>query len=232
MVIEVRQTALIHELKTQIESAGANREVVIGRGTASRPVTWDGVTQVRSVNLDGFALVERLETSDFYVVAQPGLRLSELHRLLSSKSLKFPFLKADANGTVGGMAASGQIFDGTGWYDISRWVLSVEVLLADGSVSRTGAVTYKSVAGYDLPRLFCGSFGTLGIFTEIGLRLYPESASPFGKNLLPVRQRIPKLAPFPEAPLPSSAAGKIAFKLKQALDPSGIFPMLVGWNEI
>jgi FAD/FMN-containing dehydrogenase len=186
---------------------------------------------LRSISLAEFDNVERLEPQDFYIVTQPGLTLQNLQEILNSRGLKFPFLTSYSPGTVGGMTASGQLFDGTSWYDISRWVLAVEVFLADGSISRSGAVTYKSVAGYDLTRLFCASFGTLGIITEVSLRLYPASAQVFGKNLSPVKQRIPKMLPLAEAPVPKSTTEKMSYRLKQVLDPRGQFPIITGWND-
>lgn len=230
MPIEVRQHEIARYVREQLATVGDRGDVALAFGSGSRDYIWTGDKPLHRISLADYDSVERLEPQDFFIVLQPGVRLGKLHTLLEAENLKFPFLTKDSIGTAGGMAASGKLYDGELWYDITRWVLAVEVILADGTVSRSGAVTYKSVAGYDLPRLFSSSFGTLGVVSEISLRLYPLSARAYGKNLFPVRQRIPEFSPLGTAVEPQSAAGKIAFRLKQALDPAGIFPIITGWN--
>ena len=100
--------------------------------------------------------------------------------------------------------------------------------MPNGDIIKTGAVTYKSVAGYDLPKLFCGSFGTLGFIVEAALRLYPEKFAPFGKDLLPVARKSPMLGDIPAKPANRSA--EIALRIKQAFDPEQVFPTICGWN--
>ncbi len=230
MVVELRQKQLADELTGEIEKAAARNEILLPVGTGSHQISWESRREPRRLNLAAYSRIERLAREDFYIVAQPGVKLAELHELLKQESLRFPFLTAGCSGTIGGMVASGRLRAGEQWCDISRWVLSVEVLLADGSVSRSGAVTYKSVAGYDLPRLFSGSYGTLGVIIEASLRLYPESARAYGKNLEPVRGRIPRLTTAREILPATTVAAKIGRKLKEGLDPQGIFPVIAGWK--
>ncbi len=129
------------------------------------------------------------------------------------------------------MVSTGQLLTGPGCYNVSRWVLALRVATADGQIISTGAVTYKSVAGYDLPKLFCGSFGTLGIILEASLRLYPRSARPYGKDLEPIAPRIPLLRRTGTGPQAASAAAAVSQRIKQAFDPQGIFPAISGWNS-
>lgn len=203
---------------------------MVARGTNSRFLAPHTDRPVTVLNLQSIARVERLEPADYYVTCQAGLRLAQLHYILNEMNLHFPFLSGESSGTVGGMVASGQINGIGGSFGISRWVLAVRVILANGEVISTGAVTYKSVAGYDLPKLFCGSFGTLGAITSVSLRLYPIGSGPFGKDLLPVSPRMPILTDIGKVSVPQNRANEIALRIKKALDPKGLFPAISGWN--
>ncbi len=172
--------------------------------------------------------VQRFEPADYYITCQAGLPLADLYRLLNEKKLHFPFLESGTAGTVGGMVASGQLLSAGNCFNISRWILALKVAMPNGDIIKTGAVTYKSVVGYDLPKLFCGSFGTLGIIVEAALRLYPEKFAPFGKDLLPVTRKSPILGDVPAKP--ANRSGEIALRIKQAFDPEHVFPSICGWN--
>ncbi|MCC6962221.1 MAG: FAD-binding oxidoreductase [candidate division Zixibacteria bacterium] len=206
--------------------------LLITSGTNSHNVSI-AVADRQLVRLSTSALVGivRLERADYYVTCRAGMKLAELYAELAQHGLFVPFLEISATGTVGGVVATGQIANGTEWYNISRWVLALSVVTADGALVKTGAITYKSVAGYDLPKLFCGSFGTLGVIAEVSLRLYPRGARPYGKDLLPVAQRIPRLAPLEGLKPAGDKAGEIARRIKTEFDPRGIFPAISGWNS-
>ncbi|PVI00773.1 D-lactate dehydrogenase [Periconia macrospinosa] len=130
------------------------------------------------IDFKDMAKIWDLHETDMDVTVQPGVGWMQLNAELAGKGFFFPPDPAP-DARIGGMIAMG--CSGTNAYrygTMKDWVVSLTVVLADGTIVKTGNRPRKSSAGYDLTHLIVGSEGTLGIVTEAVLRLTPIPKNP------------------------------------------------------
>ena len=118
------------------------------------------------------------EPADLIAVAQAGVTLAAFNKKLSENGQWLPLDPPDdGRATLGGIVATG--LGGAQQFGYGRprgSVIGMTVVLADGSIIKAGGRVVKNVAGYDLCKLFTGSYGTLGVITEITFKLRPRPA--------------------------------------------------------
>jgi glycolate oxidase len=177
-LVRVRSTA---EVSTVMRLASQHRVPVVPQG--ARTGLAGGANAVDGcllLSLERMDQILAIDSGEQIAVVQPGVVNSTLSAAVAEQGLYYPPDPASwESSTIGGNVATNAGGLCCVKYGVTGdWVRALEVVLADGSVLRTGRATAKGVAGYDLTHLFVGSEGTLGVVTEATLALRPQASTP------------------------------------------------------
>ncbi len=164
------------EVSQVLKLASEHGVPVVARGSgtglsgAAVPVA-DGIL----LAFDRMKRIREIDTENQVAVVQPGVTLEQLNGELSPLGLIYPVSPGEQSGSLGGNVATNAGGMRAVRYGVTRHhVLGLEVVLADGTVLRTGGKFVKSSSGYDLTQLLIGSEGTLAITTEVTVKVQPR----------------------------------------------------------
>jgi glycolate oxidase FAD binding subunit len=221
----VVEPATVEEAAEAMRALAGDRLAVafVGGGTdldlGAPPARLDAVLRTR-----GLANVREHAPSDQIVAVGGGMTVATLQRHLAPHHQRLALdPPAPERATIGGVLAANAFGPRRTRYGAVRdLVIGVTLVRADGVVARGGGKVVKNVAGFDLPRLLCGSLGTLGLVAEVVLRLHPlpEASSTVlleGLAASDVWETIPvlrSLAIEPAAAAAWGAAGKLSLALR------------------
>lgn len=173
----VARPASTEEVSAVLRTAAELGLRVVARGTGSRLAWGLAPTDLDLiVDVSKMAAVLAHTAGDLVVTVQSGLRMTDLQEALAAHRQRLALDGSDTlSGTVGGTIATATAGPSRYRYGSVRDLLiGITVVLADGTVARSGGTVVKNVAGYDLGKVYTGSLGTLGVITEAVWRLHPS----------------------------------------------------------
>jgi FAD/FMN-containing dehydrogenase len=196
---------------------------ISGFGNIINPVG-DNFKKMLVIKADRLNHIIEINPNDFYMTIGAGYPLIEINHILNKQGLWFPFGDTLYPGSFGGALAAGlSASDGVHDIPLMRSLLSLTAVLPDGNIVKPGAVTFKSVSGYDISRIFFNSWGLLGIIIRLSFRILPlskKSGSPHLTLRLPDYKRFKKELEG-EKPL-----GKMCREIKKEYDPANLIPVI------
>ncbi len=157
-----------------LDTASEDRQAVLFRGGGAHQGYGYRVAADLIVSTDRLDRIVDWAPEDLTAVVEAGVRVADLEAQLAAQGQTAVFPETPGDATVGGVVAAGI----SGWrrlrYGPTRdRILEVVVATGDGRAVRGGGRVVKNVTGYDLPRLATGSFGSLGLITQVALKLWP-----------------------------------------------------------
>ena len=165
------------EISAIMRVAHANRIPVVTRGSATNlsggtvPTREGGIV----ISLNRMSKIIEIDQENLTATVEAGVITAKLHGAVEALGLFYPPDPGSmATSTIGGnLAMNAGGLRGLKYGVTKDYIMGLEIVLADGRILRTGGKNVKDVAGYDLVKLFCGAEGTLGIVTEVLVKLLP-----------------------------------------------------------
>ena len=175
MSVATQAPASREELRSALAAAGEAGTPVRFRGAGTKsgwaPPAPDGTVELSTA---GLAQIVEHNAGDLTAVLEAGVPLAEAQALFAKEGQRLALDPPDGGATIGGVVATGDTGPLRGRYGGPRdLVVGMRVALSDGTLAKSGGKVIKNVAGYDIAKLFGGSFGTLGAIVEVSVRLHP-----------------------------------------------------------
>ena len=202
----------LQSLRAQILDAAATRTPLDIRGHGSKAAWRPELVraEVRVLDVTPLAGISAYEPTELVVTARAGTPLVELEAALAAQGqcLAFEPPRLGGRGTVGGMVASGLAGPSRASVGSVRdFVLGATMLNGRGELLSFGGQVMKNVAGYDVPRLLAGSWGTLGVLCDVSLKVLPRPvATETLRFTLSAPDALAKLTTWSRQPLPLNAS--------------------------
>ncbi|MFH1688280.1 MAG: FAD-binding oxidoreductase [bacterium] len=179
-----------------------------------------------TVCTDRLNSVIEVSSQDLFVTVGAGFPLRELNHHLAPHNLFIPHAYLPYVGSVGGALATGLRAE-LGGHEIplKRFFLKAEIVTPQGEVITPGSVCFKSVSGYDVVKVFAGSWGVLGLIATASLRTIPDSARHEYDDMI---QMAPNREAFLAGLIKSNVTTDAVYsrKIKQKFDPNVILPVV------
>ncbi len=163
---------------------------------------------------------------DYYIKIGAGFPLSEINTILKDKNLWLPHAHLPFAGSVGGAVAGGlnSMYE-THELPLKKYLIKAEIVTPEGEIIEPGSVSFKSVSGYDIVKIYCGSWGLLGMVVSATFRIMPTEGSEEYQEITMQKWSREKLVDS----LAESNTTNDAFyskKIKLKFDPNNILPVL------
>lgn len=163
------------QLPQVIREANSNKWRVLPCGSGSK-LSWGGLVKGVDVVVSTQRLNQLIDhaVGDLTVTAEAGMKFSELQGILAKANQFLAIDPVTPSATLGGIVATADTGSLRQRYGSVRdQLLGITFVRADGQVAKAGGRVVKNVAGYDLMKLFTGSYGTLGVISQVTFRVYP-----------------------------------------------------------
>jgi glycolate dehydrogenase FAD-binding subunit len=175
----VVEPADVDQVVAAVGAAARQRLAVLPAGNGTHlGIGWPPAVPAAAVSTRRLAQILTHDAGDMTVRVQAGVTIEALNAALAEAGQWLPLDPPRAQAmTVGGMIAADR--NGPlrlGYGGVRDWLIGVRAVMADGALVRGGGQVVKNVAGYDLPRLFAGSYGTLGVIVEATFKVRPLMA--------------------------------------------------------
>ncbi len=201
------------------------RLFISGFGNNIQPVG-ESFANMVVIKTDRLNQLHEISTKDLFVTAGAGYPICEINRRLQKDNLFMPHAQLPYVGSVGGALAVGLSADFDGHdLPLRRYFLRAEIVTPEGEIITPGSICFKSVSGYDVVKVFAGSWGLLGLIISASLRVMPDTAlGDYQRMRMKATSRDSLLAGLADDN--DSPDAVYSRKIKQKFDPGNVLPIV------